>query len=259
MDKQRGIQSLDHALKLLKVLSNAREAMSLSELSREAGMPASKAHRYLASFTNAGLAIQRQRSGHYALGPFALELGLSAMDQIDLVNRAADHMADLVGQTGATVLLSIWGTFGPTVIRWERSASMIATSLGLGSTLPLLNSASGKIFLAYLPSSFTKPVLDREIAARRKVGLSDIDVSKSGIANLITTIREVGYATVGSQYIPGLNAVSAPITDWQGEVVAAATLISTDAVLIEAGSAPIQRLLDFCAEQSTPVVKAKSE
>ena len=49
------------------------------------GMPAAKAHRYLASFMPAGLIEQHPESGRYDLGPFALELGLglAAMARLD--------------------------------------------------------------------------------------------------------------------------------------------------------------------------------
>src|SRR3546814_11088068 len=50
-----GIQALDTALRLLQVLGSMPGPTGLSDLARRAGMPASKAHRYLASFVKAGL------------------------------------------------------------------------------------------------------------------------------------------------------------------------------------------------------------
>jgi hypothetical protein len=56
---RRGIQSLDAALLLLRTLASFGSAASLTDLSRAAHLPTSKAHRYLASFMQAGLVLQQ--------------------------------------------------------------------------------------------------------------------------------------------------------------------------------------------------------
>ena len=58
-----GIQALDAALSVLRVLRSFDGPATLSDIAREAGMPPSKVHRYLASFIHAGLAVQKERSG----------------------------------------------------------------------------------------------------------------------------------------------------------------------------------------------------
>ena len=50
--------------------------MTLKELALRAGMAASKAHFYLVSFKRVGLVAQDEVTGHYALGRYALDLGL---------------------------------------------------------------------------------------------------------------------------------------------------------------------------------------
>ena len=46
----------------------------------------------------------------------------------------------------------LWSSQGATVVRWERAAGFLVTSLGLGSVLPLLGSATGNVFLAWNPA-----------------------------------------------------------------------------------------------------------
>ncbi|WP_373354535.1 IclR family transcriptional regulator [Pseudoroseicyclus sp. CXY001] len=249
--RQRGIQSIDQSLLLLKCMMELNGPVTLTELAQAAGMPASKAHRYLASFAKAGMVFQRQRSGRYQLGNLALELGLAAMNLSDFTNRTADRLYELMLATDSTALLSVWGNHGPTIVRWERAESLIATSLGLGTTLPLLNSANGLIFFSYLPRRFTTDVLRRELKLRAKTGLTDLDTSKAGLEELIRQTRARGFAN--GHFIPGLHAVSAPILDWQGEAVAGVSLITNEEV-----SSPenekVRRLLAFCAENSAPAI-----
>lgn len=247
-----GIQSLDAALSLLKILAASRTAMTLTDLARAADMPATKAHRYLASFAAAGFVEQRERSGRYDLGPASLSIGVSAMVRNDGVNRAADALPQLVEETGLTALLSIWGDHGPTIVRWERAAAFFITSLGLGTTTPLLNSATGRVFLAFLPRPVLRDMLAREVALAKKRpdAFRDTRTDARGLEDLARRTRDDGYASVDGRFIPGLAAIAAPVLDWQGEAAFAVTLIGTDAAITSSKSEAVRALKTFCTSFS---------
>ena len=142
LDTAGGIQSLDLALQVLMTLARMPGPAGVSDLAKACDMPVSKAHRYLASFLHAGLVQQAGRSGKYDLGPQAIRLGLAALDRHDFVNETADGLAQLVQDTGMTAMISVWGNHGATVVRWERATALVIASMGLGTTLPLLTSAT---------------------------------------------------------------------------------------------------------------------
>ena len=247
-----GLKSLDTALGVLAHLARQNGPQSLSEIGRACAMPPSKVHRYLASFVAAGLVAQQGRSGRYDLGPEAMQLGLAALARHDFVNSAADGLHELAAETGMTVLLSVWANQGATVVRWERGASPTDTSMGLGTTLPLLNSATGRVFLAWGPPGAITPARDEQMRRlARHPGLTpDFEPTKPGLAALAERIRARAYASVESRYIPGLVAAAAPVLDWQGEAQAAITLVGIDPAAIAPGAAPIAALLDYCKAKS---------
>jgi len=251
-DATGGIQSLDAALRVLMAMGRLDGPTTLTDLARECGMPVSKVHRYLASFQHAGLVRQTGRSGRYDLASGAIELGLSALNRHDFVNSTADDLAGLAADTGLTALLVVWGNAGPTVVRWERATAFVVTSLGLGTVMPLLSSASGRVFLAWLPDSVTAPLLKRELgrARARPELVADMEPTMKGARVLGERIRAAGHATVDGRFIPGLVAASAPILDWQGQAQAAVTLIGTDPADIAEGAAPVAALTAFCARHS---------
>ncbi|MEM8822606.1 MAG: IclR family transcriptional regulator [Pseudomonadota bacterium] len=254
----QGLKSLDTALALLGYMATQPGPQSLSEIGRASGMPPSKAHRYLASFVAAGLVQQQGRSGRYDLGPQALRLGLAALARQNFVNAAADGLSDLSAETGMTVLLSVWANQGATVVRWERGVAPTDTSVGLGSTLPLLNSATGRVFLAWGPTQAVAPVRDaqlRQLTKQRSLSL-DMEPTQAGVADLIERTRARGFASVEGRFIPGLVAAAAPVLDWQDEAQAAITLVGIDAADIEPGSPQTDRLLDYCASKSITGVSA---
>jgi DNA-binding IclR family transcriptional regulator len=221
-------------------------------------MPASKVHRYLASFVHAGLAVQKERSGRYDLGPFAAELGLIAIGRNDFVNRTADGLEELAASTGLTALLTVWGNEGATVVRWEKAASFTVTSLGLGSTLPLLTSASGRIFLAFLPRLLSAAALTREIDRALEADLSwpDLQPNPESIEALIAQVRRDRLAEVDGRYIPGLKAVAAPVMNWLGEVEVVVTLIGTRDDMLRPDGAVKKQLRKFTSALSIPQQEA---
>jgi DNA-binding IclR family transcriptional regulator len=248
-----GIQALDAALVVLKAMTAFEGPVALSDLARSVSMPASKVHRYLASFIHAGLVKQVSRSGRYQLGPFAGDLGIAALARTDLVNEAADAVMDLCDSTGLTVLLTVWGNQGATVIRWCRAPSPIVTSFGLGSTLPLLTSSSGRVFLAYLPRSLTQARLQLEVERALDAGLTlpDVDLMPGGVEKLIASIRAAGFASVDGRYVPGLRAIAAPVLNWQGEAEACVTLVSTSDSILDPKGQAATKLLSFTARLSS--------
>lgn len=247
-----GIQALDAALQVLKAMAIFDGPVTLSDLARAAEMPPSKAHRYLASFIHAGLVVQQHRSGRYDLGPFAAQFGLAALARSDFVNKSADRLGELVATTGLTALLVVWGNLGATIVRWERASTFFMTSLGIGTTLPLLNSASGRIFLAYLPKHLTKARLRIEVERSREAGIvwPDCDLTPEGIAALIARVRSEGAASIDGRFIPGLNAVAAPILNWQGEAEAVVTLIGSHREIADTRGPIASQLIAFTTSLS---------
>ena len=251
-----GIQALDAALVVLRALGSFPGPVTLTDLARSVEMPVSKVHRYLASFIHAGFVRQSERSGRYDLGPLASELGLAALARSDMVNRAADGLRELCEATATTVLLTVWANGGATVVRWERAASPVLTSFGLGSTLPLLTSASGRVLLAFLPEAVTAVRLAFELSRAAEAGLSwpDLTPTRASVSVLIRRVRADRQATVDGRFIPGLRAVAAPVPDWTGDAQAALTMLgTTEAVLVEGG--PVRTALAaFAGRLSLPLI-----
>lgn len=247
-----GLKSLDTALGVLAFMARQNGPLTLTEIARECDMPPSKVHRYLASFVDAALVRQECRSGRYDLGPGAIQLGLAAIARHDFINFAADGLAKLSRQTGMTILLSVWANEGATVVRWERGATPAVTSIGLGSTLPLLNSATGRAFLTWAPRTALQKSYDSELrrAARNPTIIPDLTPTKAGVCNLVKVTRERGFASVDGKFIPGLVAAAKPVLDWQDEAQAVITMVGVDQKQIHPDSPEIGFLHAFCVKRS---------
>ncbi|QEZ43155.1 IclR family transcriptional regulator [Cupriavidus oxalaticus] len=215
---RRRIQSADKATEVLLALVEAGKATPLRDLARAIGMPNSLAHRYLASLMASGLAVQDEVTGLYDLGPTAVRIGASALARVDHLRLASEAMPQLVASTGLPALLCVLGDRGPTIVRWERSYVPFITTLSVGSTFQLTNSATGRVLLAFTPDQVRDDLIELAVSKNH-------EQPPVKLLERISTIRRVGYDEAESVLIPGLSAMSAPILDVQNEAVACLTLI----------------------------------
>src|SRR5262245_17162463 len=108
-----GVQSVEIASLLLRVLGHSSHPLSLTKLSAQAGMSPSKAHRYLSSLVRAELVRRDPLTNYYDVGALALRLGLTALERIDEVQLASAILPRLSEDIGETIVLSVWGDHGP--------------------------------------------------------------------------------------------------------------------------------------------------
>jgi DNA-binding IclR family transcriptional regulator len=221
LTRSKGVQSVEIGMLILRAFCRQQRPMSLGEIAQLVDIPPAKVHRYLASLVQSGMVVHRQ-TGSYDLGRAAAEIGMAAVARFDVVNRAADILPDVVDATGCTAMLSVWGTLGPTVVRWERSNPPLVTALGVGATLPLLTSATGLAFLAWSPERLASDRLSK-------------DDQQRAIA-LCADVRQAGLAEARQSFIPGLYALAAPVLDLQGQAAAVVTLVSSDKSLLQDNS-----------------------
>jgi DNA-binding IclR family transcriptional regulator len=214
-----GIQSVEVAAPLLRALADLGEG-ALSSLAAAAGMPPSKARKYLASLVRTQLVAQDVAGGKYKLGPFALELGLASMRQLDVVEMAQETLNGLRDELTTTASMAIWTENGPAIVRWAQTSYM-AHPMRLGTVLPLLTSAPGRIFAAYLDAERTRELLARELQDAAGAAQMGRLRTLADVRRMTSEIREVGLCTMKSVVAPGVEVVCAPVFDHMGGIVAA--------------------------------------
>lgn len=234
---RRRIQSADKATGVLLALVEAGKATPLKDLARAIGMPNSLAHRYLASLMASGLAVQDEVTGLYDLGPTAVRIGASALARVDHLRLASQAMPQLVSRTGLPALLCVLGDRGPTIVRWERSYVPFITTLSVGSTFQLTNSATGRVLLAFTPDQVRDDLIELAVSKNH-------EQPTVKLLERLSTIRRVGYDEAESVLIPGLSAMSAPILNVQNEAVACLTLVGASPDVRPIKTKAIQALVE---------------
>jgi DNA-binding IclR family transcriptional regulator len=213
-----GIQSIEVGFRLLEVLTNEPRAMMLRDLAQRAGMSPAKAHRYLVSFLRLGVVSQDPVSGRYELGGFALQLGLARLARVDGVKLARIALAELRDALDITVGIAVWGNQGPTVVHWMESSHPAKASLKLGDVMPMLSSATGLLFAAWLPRSKTAPMIERELGSAQHYSWGTTPRSIEALEATLAEVREHGAARVEGMLLPTIHAFCTPVFDASGEL-----------------------------------------
>jgi DNA-binding IclR family transcriptional regulator len=237
--RRSGVQSIDVGFRLLDVLASHSGPMHLRDIAAAAGMAASKAHRYLTSLQRVGLAEQDPTSGRYDLGPMSLRIGLAALNRRKAIQYATQAAVEFNQAEDLTVSLTIWGERGPTIVGWYDSSRILICNLNLGSILPLVRSAAGQIFLAYLPRETTRTLLEQEMNMMMTYHPHGSFKSKSDIDDVVQRVREERLGVTNEDLMPGLSAFAAPVFDHLGRIVASISLIAPSGLVHASGSKSI--------------------
>lgn len=254
-----GIQSVEVGFELLNALSQAPGALMLRDLAAAAGMSAAKAHRYLVSFQRMGLVMQDPLSTRYDLGPAALRIGLASLSRLDAVKLARERVDGLLAETGHTVAIAVWGNQGPTMVHWAEAPQTVPVTLRLGDVMPLLTSATGRCFAAFMGSEGRDaqriaPMIREELARLKKMPhngptLQDVPQTLREVQTVLDETRRRGLGRVVHSLLPGVAGFCAPVFDAQGRLALGLVVLGSVATLdTDWSGAPAQGLLR-CAQR----------
>lgn len=250
---RRRVQSIEVGFRVLRVLRMAAGPLPLREVAARAAMPPSKVHLYLVSFVRENMAYQDPRTGYYGLGSFAIQLGLAAVRQLDIVGATANVLVDLRDRTDCAVYLSLWGDQGPCIVAKADGNLQGAFTLRLGYILPAATTATGQVFVAHLP----REEIERVLAAQRETNMPNLVRARDRAVDLdqiVADVRARGHASTAGRLNQNFAGLAVPIFAADGKLGAALTLLGpTDyvteerqkqfaAMLIEASSAVSKRV-----------------
>ena len=239
--RQRGIQSIEVGMRVLQALTEQRRALPLKDLARLADMPPAKAHPYLVSFMATGLVKQHPLTGHYELGPAALQMGLAALQQLDPLTEASQEAAQLAARSDLSIALAVWGQLGPTVVRLDEPRYPLHVNLRVGTVMSVFNTITGRVFAAYLPEKMVRSMLEDE--HRRVGGGASSSFDAPEVQALLRDIRASGMGRGISMPQPGVNTLCAPVFDAAGHIVLVMTMIGPQGIFDAEIDSPAGQLL----------------
>lgn len=218
-----GVQSVETGMQVLSSLADLGGEETLGRIAEHLEMAPAKVHRYLASLIRAGFVERSLNNNRYALGGKALRIGLVALSRVEIIEVAHMELDRLRNSIDGSLLLAVWGTHGPTIVRWLESARPVTVNVRVGSNMPLLRSATGQVFAALLPRSMSQDLIKTELG---EIGrLQGKAFTLSEVEERLEKVRQRGLGHTAGGVLPGVLALAAPIYDHNNQLAAVVTAL----------------------------------
>ncbi|WP_374202619.1 IclR family transcriptional regulator [Amycolatopsis sp. GM8] len=207
-------------LAVLDAFAPGRSSLTLSDISRRAGLSLTTAHRLAGELMNWG-ALERDAEGHYRIGLHLLELAALAPRGLELRELAQPYLEDLFHSTRAHVHLAVRDGSEVVYVETLRARGAVTVLSRLGQRWPLQVTGTGLVLLAYSTPEVQESVLHGPLKRYTAKTVTDPNVLRRTLAD----VRHTGVAVAEEQITLEGVAIAAPIRGVGDEVVAALGLV----------------------------------
>jgi DNA-binding IclR family transcriptional regulator len=216
-ESKNSIQVIERMMRVLDVLAESPDAVSLKHLAGKAGLHPSTAHRILSALVRDRMA-ERVDPGSYRLGMRLLELGNLVKSRISVREHALPFMRELHAAIGEAVNLSV--RRDDEIVYIERTSSgrsLMRVVNIIGARAPLHITAVGKLFLLEDGADGVKAYADRtSLPAFTKNTIHALPA----LERELDRVRRQGYAIDNEEAELGVRCIGAGIRDDAGLLVA---------------------------------------
>jgi IclR family KDG regulon transcriptional repressor len=215
------VQVLDRAFRILDILAESGSGISLTEIVERLQLHKSTAHRLLMVLEASRFVERNSVKGTYHLGSRLMELGLSAVSQLDIYEIAGPHLRTLVSESGETAHLAVLRDGEVVSLVSSESTQTLRTPVTVGNRTPAHCTSLGKAMLAFAAEEDVEEFLrGRTLKAyTRRTITSPIRFRAE-----LKRIRTCGYAIDNEEREVGLRCIGAPVCNSAGEVIAAVSI-----------------------------------
>lgn len=212
------IDALGRGLQVLALFTQDTPTLSQAEIVERLGFNKSMVFRILTTLETLGYLERHPQTKRYRPGLKVLQLGFTALNNMEVRQVAKLHLEHLAQSTDETASLAVLDGLHIVYIDRMRNRAIVGVLLGVGSRIAAHSTSLGKVLLAELPTETLNDLLDR---ATLDAFTPHTIVDRAALLEELATIRAQGYAVSDEELAIGLRGVSAPIRDHTQRAVAA--------------------------------------
>lgn len=214
------VRAVERAMQILAAFDSEHEDRGVSEIAQATGLHKATTHRIMMTLLNGGFLERAEDGERFRLGLRVVELGLGALRRLDVRRAAFPYMEQLVERFQETCDLGIFDRGSVLYVEVVHSQHSLTIAARVGRRLPAYCTASGRVFLAFLPPEVVEPILNGPLVPCT----GETITSLAHLREELEATRQRGYALDLEELEEGIRAVSAPIRDIDGHVIAALSM-----------------------------------
>lgn len=215
------VRAVERAIQILDCFDDDHSERGVSEIALAVDLHKATAHRIIVTLFNHGY-LERTQDEKYRLGLRLANLGARAIRRIDLRSEALPHMTQLVERWGETCDIGIFEQGEVFYIEVLQGNHALTIAARVGQRLPAHCTASGRLFLAHLSPQELDDALSKPLAKYT----DKTPTSPDEIRRQLEQIRQQGFSMDNEEFEAGIRAVSAPVYNHEGTMIAAMSIPS---------------------------------
>lgn len=221
MEKNRySVPALEKGLAIIEILAKANEPLGITDIFERCGLPKSSIFMILSTLENLDY-VQKLDDGKYRLTLKIYNVGMIALNKLDVRHVAVPHMNKLADTTRFTVHLAMLENGKAIYIEKVNGPGFVQFSTQIGQTQHLHNSGVGKVLAAYLPEAQLDSYLEKHgMPATTPNSITTPDHFK----RFLSTVKELGYAIEDEEGEVGIRCIASPIYDHRRTVIASLSI-----------------------------------
>src|SRR5215471_4288909 len=201
------VGALARGLEVLRAFTPSEGLLGNGEIVERTGLPKPTVSRLTYTLTKLGYLTHVERLGKYQLAPATLALGYSALSNMRIRQLARGYMQELADYANASVALGTRDRLDLIYVENCRSKHGVMLRLGLGSRIPIANTAMGRALLAGLPETERDWLLGY---MKRQEGKGWPKV-RAAIERAVADVAERGFTLALGEWERDINAVGVPL------------------------------------------------
>ncbi len=215
------VQAFWKGLKGLGLFDGHHPEWTVVDLARETGIPRATTYRLVRTLEAAGYLTLDPLTGRYHVGPSAVALTYLSSSYSELVRMTRPYIESLAGITGETVNLAVEIDGKAVLVDEIRTSRPFTSQIPVGRIIGDIGNANGKVFAA-----FKAPEERERIASLPQEALTPHTlVDRQELLGELEEVRRSGIAYDLEERSLGVCAVSAPVRNQAGMVVAAISVV----------------------------------
>lgn len=152
MSDAQGINSVEIAVAILDALAEMKEPARAIDLAQSTGLSKSRLHKYLVSLCRKRFLYQNPHTNRYSFGNRLIALSSAAASNYGVYHMINSNLCLLRDRVKCPTGLVIQKENELSLIHYNHHNKKEKVSFNGNTTIPLNNSAAGKIFLTYSPA-----------------------------------------------------------------------------------------------------------
>lgn len=227
MENKSNLSSVQNALRILDCFTIEQTEKRVTQIANELDIGKSTVSRLLKTLSSVGYVKKDEETQKYSLGTKVLTLYSALMSNMEVVKEARTTLEQLAHETSESVQVAEIEGSNVIYIDQIKSSFPIQIFAHIGRINPIHCTSSGKLLLAFQDDNTIEDILKNDLIQYTQSTVTNPEILKKELKE----IRDLGYCYLENEYIDGIVSISAPIRDYNKNIIAAVSLVG-----------PIQRI-----------------